>query len=137
MAIIEVAPLMHRIIASIADQGRPPKVLRLVATPAVRLLKSLPTLIVPTLPLMNFIPAPGTPAPRIRPSVPIVILLRKLPLIARRQILRILPVVRVRTARVVLVRAAFDMITAAVRLVEPHATPRICTGLGAEPQPEQ
>lgn len=105
--------------------------------PTLRAVEPRLASIVPTLRLADVTAAIMVPALPVRSPVSIVILRWELTLIARRQILRILPVLRVRAARVVLVGTVFDAIAAAIRLIHPHAPTRLRACLGPETQAKQ
>ena len=78
--------------------------------------------------------------PALRPveaPMAVVVLRRQLPLIARRQILPILPVLRIWAARIVLIRPVFDAIATAIRLVDPDATRGIGVHRGRKCHAEQ
>ena len=92
-------------------------------TTAIRI---LPMLMLPTLRPVQAVTPPTVPALRpIQPTMSVVILRGQLPLITRRQIRPILPMLRVGAAWIVPVRSATNGIAGTVRLVDPDASGRI------------
>lgn len=135
VSIIKTTALMHTKVTSVTYQRRPAKNAGMVSIPVTWTVETRPALVFPAWKLVHVPPTVMVPSWSICPIVPVVISRRQLSLITRWQVLRILSMLRIGAARVVLVGAAFDAITAAIRLVDPNATSRIRTRGASEPEP--